>query len=125
MTLSLRKTAKADLPAVDKLNQDFKFIFTPGELCIADAVVINEEENIVAFGFIKPFAEAIFITDTKLPKVTRGKAMDLLMNTAVRSSKEFGARQLHTVVEDPKLGESLVKHYGFEYIKGIVLVKNL
>ncbi len=125
MTLKTRKTTKHDLPSVHELNKEFNFVFIPGELCIDDAVVIDENNKIVGFGMIKPFAEAVFITQKNLPKATRAKALMLLMHRAVASSKEFGSRQLHVVVEDPKLGESLTKHYGFEVVQGTVLVKNL
>lgn len=122
--LKFRKTKVGDFSAIAEMNND-EFLFKQGELSIVDGVIINDKEEIVAFGIVKPFAEAIFIANYKTSQFARGKALNILMSVAIAGTQKFGAQQLHVFVEDPKLAEGLIKHHGFLLCPEIKLVKNL
>lgn len=122
--MTFRKTLPSDLENIKRINQQ-EFIFTPGELSLVDGVILDDFNQIISFGIVKPMAEATFITDTRRPQKERVLAMKQMMDLAVVTTKDFGIKQLHTFVEDPRLARALQKHYGFIPVTGTVLVKNL
>jgi hypothetical protein len=121
--LKFRRTKKKDIPSVEKMNGG-EFLFKPGELSIIDGIV-SEDDTDLAFGIVKPFAEAIFVADKSKSKIKRAKALNILMNVATVGTHRAGIKQLHVFVADAKLAESLEKHHGFIRCPEIVLVKNL
>lgn len=123
--LRYKKTRLSDIAEVERMNEG-KYAFTPGELTIVDGLIYDDETNKnIAFGIVKPFAEAVFITDKEANKVSRGKALNILMNVAITGTHRAGMKQLHVFVSDPKLAEALKNHHGFELCPEFVLVKNL
>jgi len=119
-----RVTQRKDFPVIEKMNAG-EFYFRVGDLSIVDGVIEDDTGKVVAFGIVKPFAEAVFICDQDEPRVTRGKALNMLMDTAIAGTRARNLRQLHVFVSDPKLAEALKKHHGFELCPEMVLVKTL
>lgn len=124
MILNFRKTSKHDFPEIDRINGG-EFYFKRGELSIVDGVISDVNGKTIAFGIVKPRAEAIFIADKNLPTITRAKALKELMRVAIWGTKKANINQLHVFVSSPELAKSLIKHYGFSKVEEIVLVKNL
>lgn len=122
--LHFRKTRRVDIAEVQRLN-DGEFHFEGGELSVVDGIIYDSFGKTIAFGIVKPMAEAIFITDKTVPRITRAKALKELMRVAIWGTKKANISQLHVFVAEPRLAESLKKYYGFEEVKEIVLVKNL
>ena len=102
-----------------------EFKLTPGELSLVDGVMVDENNDIVSFGIVKPMSEATFLTNPNFSTRARVVAMRQMLNIAFDKTREFGVKQLHVFCEDKRLAEALVKHYKFEPVDSIVLVKNL
>lgn len=122
--LRFRKTRPSDFPDIRRMNHD-QFAFTQGELTIVDGVVYNDNNETIAFGIVKPFAEAIFITDESKSSYSRGKALNILMSVATAGTRNANLKQLHVFVEDKELAKGLIEHHEFKLCPEIVLVKNL
>jgi ribosomal protein S7 len=123
--MQIRLIRGEDIPNINELNrlsEDFKLG------TITDAIVdriVYEGEQVVAYGIVKKMAEAIMLTNPKVPLTLRGKAMRELMIEAEIGAKKFGCSQMHCFVKDPKLADTLIKHFGFVQTQDIVLVKGI
>jgi len=82
-------------------------------------------DAVLAYGMVRKFGEAIFITDCNVSSFKRAKALDRLMEVAIMASQKCGLEQLHVFVKDPKLVASLERHYGFVRNPDIVLIRDL
>jgi len=113
------------MPQIEAINT-FGFRLSPGELSIVDGVIVDDDNEIISFGIVKPMAEATFLTNPAKSQRARVTAMQLMMDIAVDKSREFGVKQLHVFCDSEKIVKTLIKRYGFQLVtSNIVLVKNL
>jgi hypothetical protein len=89
------------------------------------AVVEDDSGNIVAFGIVKVFAEAIMIVDMNRGSTTRVKAMKLLMDKAENDCKNHNIKQLHLFCKNDKFADLLINHFDFKKITTVGLQKEL
>lgn len=89
---------------------------------ITSAVALSPERDIIGFGLVKLYAEAVMVLDLAKDKKLRLSAMDLLMKEALRSCVENHIGQLHVHVADARLARLLARKYAFEYVTDHVLV---
>ena len=119
----IREISNSDLNTINKLNEQQDFKITSLKNKVVDAIV--EDNDIIAYGVVKVFAEAIILVDKDASIIKRVKALRKLMTRAFLGCKEHGIEQIHVFVKDEKLAKSLEKHFGFTKTSDIVLVKNL
>lgn len=126
--MHIRRYRPSDLEAVSKLwekhySQEFSL---PSLLPrIVEAVVEDDWGEIVGFGVVKVFAEAVMVLDKDRSTRDRAESMDLLMKLAVDGVSQVGAKQLHVFVSDENFGNVLRKHYDFKEPSLKVLVKEI
>lgn len=79
---------------------------------ITHAVAVKGEE-LIAYGQVKMFAEAMFFPDHSKSKRDRVEALRLLMHEAYRGSREFKIKTLTCFIKDPDFALLIEKHFGF------------
>lgn len=125
--MQLRKLLPVDIPIIDWIWQRFhraKFGIPTLKNVIADRVVV-EGRQVVAYGMVKGYCEAIMVLDLSLSVRQRITALKLLMADAEKAAKLAGIEQLQIFVQDDNFKDILIKHFGFEPCVGSPLVKNI
>ena len=122
--MRFRLTKKEDMPKIEAINT-LGFKLNPGELSIVDGVIVDDNDEIIAFGITKPMAEATFLSNPDKSQRARVGAMRMLFEVAFEHTREFGIKQIHVFCDDKRLANALIKHYDFMLCDNIVLVKNL
>ena len=126
--MHLRRYRNSDLEAVSKLwEKYYKEEFSLPSLFpeIIEAVIEDDWGEIVGFGVVKVFAEAVMILDKDRTTRERVETLDLLMDFAVDGVRAANLKQLHVFVSDGNFGNILKKHYEFKEPELKVLVKEI
>lgn len=124
----LRRYRDSDLEAVSRLwEKHYKEEFSLPSLFpkIIEAVIEDDWGEIVGFGVVRVFAEAVMILDKDRTTREKVETLDLLMNFAVDGVKAAKIEQLHVFISDGNFGNILKKHYEFKEPKLKVLVKEI
>jgi hypothetical protein len=116
-----------DIPKVSKIweaHYSHEFGLPNLERTVTHAV-IRDNEDIVAFGMVKLWPEAIMLLDRDKPKITQAKAMKMLMAQAIAACKHYNFEQLIATTSTNNVADLCRKHYNFKDLPRILLVKEL
>lgn len=83
--------------------------------------VINDAEQIVAVGGVRPIAEAVVLTDKKYTTHERVKALKEVLTFSMLLCNEAHFTELHAFVQDQEWLNHLNK-IGFESTKGLAVI---
>jgi len=124
--MRLRAFQDADIPAIDKIWQEYHssdFSVPDRENKIVDAVVV-EDDRVIAYGQVKVFAETMLILDLSASRKQKIEAIKLLMLEAFRGADEAGIKQMYAFIKDPDFATLISRHFGFEVVdKGELLLR--
>jgi hypothetical protein len=117
----------SDLPLIDRIwKKHHKAGFgIPGASHIVTQGVVESGSNIIAYGQVKAFCEAILVLDLDAEQREKILAIRKLMEIAIMDSTKQGFEQLHVFVHNPEFAKILKKHFGFQPCSGEILVLNL
>lgn len=87
--------------------------------------VVLDGEDVVAFGVVKEFAEAVLVLDQETNKRKKLAALEGLLLRAIQTCKELKLKDLHIFAQKEDFAQLLIKQYGFQRITSIPLVKDL
>ena len=119
--IKLNSLTEADVLLIDKLWREHLSRVTslPNlRTRIIDAVAKNEEGQLVGYGQVKLFAEAMLFLDPTARKRDRAKATQQLMNEAIRGAKNAKMDSLYCFIKDPAFATFISNRYGFEIVDG-------
>lgn len=116
--MKLRPFKSGDELAVDKIwkahHQDFS---VPNrDRMIAEVVAEDDDGNVVAYGQVKLFAEAIMLIDKDASPRNKVNALKELLLEAFRGTDQAGLQELYCFCKDPEFATLLAKHFGFEIV---------
>ncbi len=123
----VRSYRDSDLKRVDEIWK--KFYST--EFCLPDLsntithAIIENDGIITGFGEVKLFAEALMVIDKDQSLRVKTDTARALIYKGINDSTSAGLRQLHVSVHDLRFAEVMEKHFGFERVKDIIMVRNL
>ena len=122
----LREFRDEDIPAIDKIWRDHHssdFSVPDRRNRIVDAVVV-EGEQVIGYGQVKVFAEAMLILDLDASRRQKIEAIKLLMLEAFRGCDQAGIHQVYAFIKDPDFATLISRHFGFEVVdKGELLLR--
>lgn len=125
--MELRSPTKEDFAKVIDIyrkNYSYHFDpFTPNSI-IDDAVAVKGDE-IIGYGMVKVFAEAVFLANPKTLRIERSKALKALMELAEEKTKKANIRELYTFTSIKPFKNILKEQFGFSEIMSPALVKDL
>lgn len=114
---SLRRPRTKDIDAIEQ----FAVEALPGEF--VEAAIVEVEDGIIAFGAIRSNLEAIlYPTGSIREKV---QALKLLLEQAEKDTLKYGYKYLDVNARDEAFAQILIKHFGFERVSGVPLIKRL
>lgn len=120
----VRQYKESDLDRLIELNEQQDFKLSTIKNRIWDCI-IEQDNKIIAYGIVKPMAEAIILLDLKAPKISRARAGRQFLLDAQIAARKVGCEQLHVFNSDEKLSQMQEEHFGFIRTKSIVLAKDL
>lgn len=127
MSIVTRELRDSDISPIDEIFRRQPNIDVPSlENMITNAVIENEKTGqILGYGAVKLFAEAILILDKQLSKRDKAQALVEAMRNAIVFSKDAGLEHLFAVASDPSFARVLENRYKFNRIPGVLLRLNL
>lgn len=127
--MKLRPLVPQDITALDELWKKYwsAYSLPTRSNAIIDAVTINPSGQIVGYGQVKLFAEAMLFLDPTMPRRERAISVRLLMSEAFRGVRSANIEQIYAFIKDPEFVKLIVQRYGFEPVvePGQLLMKEL
>lgn len=125
----IRLFQPSDIVAVDRIwrahhSDDFS---VPDRRNMVTEAVVEVDGEVIAYGQVKLFAEAMFILDKSASQRNKVLALKLLMLEAFRGTDAAGLRNLYAFIKDPEFATLISHHFGFEIIDnpGELLLRGL
>lgn len=107
----IRAATAEDLEAIHKLAPERIHELRPDESTLVSLVALKDEE-IVAYGAVKVFAEAVFAVNQSASKFTRASVVKKLFDVGVGQCRRLHVEELHTFTGDPEF-QKFLESYGF------------
>lgn len=126
--MRLRAFDESDIEAIDRIwraHHSNDFSVPDRRNRVIDAVV-DKDGEVIAYGQVKLFAEAIFIVDKSASLRDKVQALKLLMLEAFRGNDKAGLKQMYCFIKDPDFATLISRHFGFEIVDepGELLLRN-
>lgn len=122
----LRSFRQSDVEPIDRIwrkHHADDFSVPDRKNCVIDAVVEKDGE-VIGYGQVKLFAEAMLILDKDASQRDKVEALKLLMLEAFRGADNAGLRQMYCFIQDPDFALLIERHFGFSRIdKGELLLR--
>lgn len=122
--MEVRPAKKEDFPFLLELNRGHSFPF-PDFKNILDILVVEDNGEIVAWGYTKKYVEIVFIPDVSKPNITKVKSLKLLSEKSTELTKERGIDMVHSYVKDERLVKLLVTRFNYGVCTGTPLFLDL
>lgn len=81
---------------------------------VIDAVIEDDDGNLVAYGQVTMFAEGMFVLDKSISRRAKIESLKLLMLEAFRGVDEAGIDRLYLIIKDPNFATLMINQFGFE-----------
>jgi N-acetylglutamate synthase-like GNAT family acetyltransferase len=123
-----RKPQLADIPSIAEIyKQNPNYDLEVFKNVLDDIVVVDalDHDQIVSYGALKQFIEAVVTIDQTRSKKEKLIAIKQMLDAAIDKCNEHDIPDLHMFTEDEKFAQLLINKFGFEKINGIALVKDL
>lgn len=122
--MEVRPAKKEDFPFLLELNRGHSFPF-PDFKNILDILVVEDNGEIVAWGYTKKYVEIVFVPNVDLPNITKVKSLKLLSEKSTELTKERGIDMVHSYVKDERLVKLLVERFNYGVCTGTPLFLDL
>lgn len=110
-------------PVVEDIDQVEKFAKEDLPSRFIEAAVVEVNDGIIAFGCIRSNIEAIlYPTGNVRQKV---QALKMLLEKAEEDTLKYDYNYLDVLARDEAFAQILIKHFGFERVPGVPLIKRL
>jgi hypothetical protein len=91
---------------------------------VTDVVAETEKGELVAYGQVRLFAEAMLFLDKNASQRDKVQALKLLMLEAFRGTQIAGLKELYCFANDPDFATLIERHFGFAVVdKGELLYR--
>lgn len=78
--------------------------------------MVEKDGEVIAYGQVKLFAEAMFIVDKDASNRDKAEALQLLMIEALRGTHIAKLEDIYCFIKDPEFATLISKHFGFEIV---------
>lgn len=124
--VTLRRVLQQDLEEIDRIWRESghaEHFGLPSLQHTITSAIAEKDGDIIGFGVVKLYAEAVAVLDLKKTKAERCAALEWLLLEAFRACKEQGIEHLHVYVQDAGMERLLVRKFDFKPATGVALVK--
>jgi len=119
--VKFRPLKNSDLVRIDEIyrkhHQD-NFGIPSLDYTLISGVAVDEKDEIIGFGMVKLWPEAIMVLDLDRSLREKSDAMHELMVVAINTVVDSPYDSLHAFVQDNGFSQLLKKHYGFKTCTG-------
>ena len=119
------KLSDRDMLELNRINRQQKFDIEEIDNCIGDHIIRDGKGDMIAYGIIKHFSEALILLDLNRSKRAKIKALTETLKVGEDTARINKIEQLHVFVKEDNLANTLVKHYGYRRITDIPLLKDI
>lgn len=105
-----------------KYHQEDFYIPKLDSFTLSAGVVVDDKDDVVAFGMVRLIPEVIMVMDLGRSKRTKVTALRELMSVAIMDTVRAGLDSLHAFVQDNGFSHLLKKHYGFRSCTGEAII---
>jgi len=122
-----RSLQSRDIEVIRRIHERYfreEFEFSYFSDLMASFVVVDDEDNIIIAGGVKPIAESILITNKDYNLTKIGRALMDAMEISSYIGRKFSFDQLHAFIQNESFGNHLIQH-GFRNTRGKSLVLDL
>lgn len=125
--MRFRELRMDDLERINQIYENFfqDQIYLPSLNHTIGNGVISNDNDIVAFGMVRLYPEAIIVIDQDASPRNKGIALKLLFDEAIKACKNKNFKELNATVHNNKYGDLLSKHFGFKDCGGKTMQINL
>jgi len=120
----IRKSVNEDVSRILQLCRDTDYDSEPFGHILSDRVIVDGEQ-LIAYGAVKQFTEAVLVLDKSVNVRTKVEALKRLLNAAYFETRKAGLTELHVFTKNDSFADILRKHFGFLKIEGTALVREL
>jgi hypothetical protein len=116
-----------DLARIDEIYQKFyaEDFWLPDLTNTIGNGVVSKGNEIIAFGMVRLFPEAIILIDKdKSPRV-KVEALKILYEEAIKACKRHGFNELYCKISDDRYAKLLEKHFKFQSLVGKPMICNI
>ncbi len=127
MSIIARNLKREDVEKIDDIFQRNPIIGVPGlKNMVVNAVMEDtEKDQIIAYGAVKIFAEAILIMDKEVTKREKAEALMEAMKTAILFARDAGVEILYANSNDENFTRCLERRFKFKRVPGQLLCLDL
>lgn len=122
--MEVRPAKKEDWPFLLELSKGHDFPF-PDFKNMLDVLVVEDNGQVIAWGYTKKYVEIVFVPKVSLPKSTKVKSLKLLSEKSTELTRARGIDQVHSYVKDEKFAKLLVERFNYGVCTGTPLVLNI
>jgi hypothetical protein len=123
--LSERPAVRNDIPQILEIyKQNPTYDLDVFHNVIKDSVVTFNEE-VVAYGVLKHFAEAVMVIDHTRSKNVQVTSFKQLMDQAVKVCQDMKIQDLHVFTENLSFSDILINKFDFHKINGVGLLRRI
>ncbi len=120
----IRKSINEDVSRILELCRDTDYDSDPFRDILSDRVIVDGGQ-ILAYGAVKRFSEAVLVLDKSKSSRKKIEALKNLLNAAYFETRKAGISELHVFTKNDSFANILRKHFGFLKIEGTALVREL
>lgn len=116
----MRRPVLEDFKEVKAIADSYDF---PLPTDFSDAIVVESEKKVIAFGVIRFICEAIILVSGR--QRDKAKCIEALLQQGIEDARKRKVDQLHCFVVDPMFSKILKNKFGFRQVIGEALVLDL
>jgi hypothetical protein len=116
-----------DLVSINRIFEKQPELGVPSlQNLVVNGVIENTDNNqIIAYGAVKLFGEAVLILDKDISKKHKAKAIREVMRIAISFSRNRNLEYLYLISNSDSFTKVLSKNYGFKVCPGELLLLDL
>lgn len=88
-------------------------------------VAVDDEDKVVAFGYLRQFIEVTFIPDLDKSNKVIVEALRILQDNANTECKKRGIKRIFAFVTQPSFIQVLMKHFNYKMCNGQAMHLNI
>lgn len=122
--MEVRPAKKEDWPHLVELLKGHSFPL-PDFKNMLDVLVVEDNGEVVAWGYTKKFVEIVFVPALSKSKITKVKSLKLLSEKSTELTKARGIDMVHSFVVDDDFAKLLVERFNYGVCTGTPLFLDL
>lgn len=123
--IELRQLKNSDIESIDKIYRKQPEVGVPSLNNMIINRVIDNNGEVIGYGALKLFAEAVLILNKDIPKRDKVQAVTEIMTTAILYSRDAGLEMIYAISNSESFTKCLENRFKFKRVPGTLLCLDL